>query len=212
MRRILTRIESPEIEEHHWLCQEDDDTCYYVLGDYTANKGYAHSHVNDLIQNLKKPMDRQGSPEWRHKRRVIREAARALTEALASEWREYLRQSIVIPIPPSAIRDDPLYDDRLERILGRVDQAISLEVRELLVRRESREPDHLQAPTGKRNPSRHRGELELVRGRLEPHQGLFLLFDDIITSGATYIGCKRILLEAVPDADVRGLFLARCVH
>jgi hypothetical protein len=60
----LTKIDELTRPDHTYLSPEDE--CYY-LGEYTARKGYAFSPINDLVQNLKKPMDRRGKPEWRYK-------------------------------------------------------------------------------------------------------------------------------------------------
>ncbi len=38
---------------------------------------------------------------------------------------------------------------------------------------------------------------------------VFLLVDDIITSGAHYIACKELLAEAVPVAQIAGIFWAK---
>jgi len=65
----LTRVD-------HWYL-EDGDQCWY-LGEYTARKGYAGSETNNLILNLKKPMDRRERPEWRYKERAIATVASVL--------------------------------------------------------------------------------------------------------------------------------------
>ncbi len=49
------------------------DECLY-LGEYTARKGYQFSDTNNLVFNLKKPMDRRGQPGWHYKRRDIEQA------------------------------------------------------------------------------------------------------------------------------------------
>jgi len=95
---------------------EPGDDCYY-LGEYTARAGYAFSATNDLIQNLKKPMDRKGRPEWRYKTWAINRSAEMLREVLPEKW---LASVTFAPVPPSKARDHADYDDRLLRILERV--------------------------------------------------------------------------------------------
>jgi hypothetical protein len=60
----LTRVDSLLLPDHYYL--DADDECYFI-GEYTARAGFAFSATNDLIQNLKKPMDRRDRPEWKYK-------------------------------------------------------------------------------------------------------------------------------------------------
>ena len=60
----FTKVDDLTRQDHYYLTGDDD--CYFI-GEYTARKGYAHSTINQLILNFKKPMDRRGKPEWRYK-------------------------------------------------------------------------------------------------------------------------------------------------
>ncbi|HUQ90982.1 MAG TPA: hypothetical protein VM120_04815 [Bryobacteraceae bacterium] len=97
------------------------------------------SPINKLIYNLKKPMDRRGKPEWHFKETAIRDAGRMLREAINQEW----LSATLVPMPPSKTRDHPEYDDRLLRILQRLGEGLTLDVRELVVMTRSVEPAHL---------------------------------------------------------------------
>ncbi len=50
---------------------EVTDPCDF-LQEYTARRGFSHSETNQLIINLKKPVDRRDRPEWSHKENAIR--------------------------------------------------------------------------------------------------------------------------------------------
>lgn len=107
----LTKVDELTRPDHTFL--EPDDVCYY-LGEYTARRGFAFSETNNLINNLRKPVDRRPLPEWRYKEAAILTCGRMLRDALNEEW---LEQATLIPMPSSKMQDDPEYDDRLPRIL-----------------------------------------------------------------------------------------------
>lgn len=81
MANRLSTIDELTRPDHTFL--SPDDECYY-LGEYAARVGFAFSRTNNLIQNLKKPVDRRGRPEWRWKEEAIRTFGRELREALDS--------------------------------------------------------------------------------------------------------------------------------
>jgi hypothetical protein len=134
----LSKIDEPTRPDHTFL--DAADTCYY-LGEYTARAGFAFSPTNDLIQNLKKPMDRKDRPEWRYKVWAINRSAQMLREVLPEEW--FARVTFV-PVPPSKTRDHVEYDDRLLQILRKVGEGRNLDIRELVVMTESIDPAHLE--------------------------------------------------------------------
>jgi hypothetical protein len=78
----LSKIDELTRRDHTFL--EAGDDCYY-LGEYTARAGFAFSGTNDLIQNLKKPMDRRGTPQWKWKTWAINRSAEMLREAVPSQ-------------------------------------------------------------------------------------------------------------------------------
>ena len=75
----LTEVDPLTRPDHSYLT--GDDECFF-LREYTARKGFAHSDTNNLVINLKKPMDRKGRTEWRYKGIAIRNAARAFRDAI----------------------------------------------------------------------------------------------------------------------------------
>jgi hypothetical protein len=99
----LSRIDELTRPDHTFLTA--DDTCYF-LGEYNARKGFSFSEMNNLINNLRKPMDRRDRPEWRHKEGAIRTCGFMLRNALNEEW---LTTTTLVPIPSSKTNEDPEY-------------------------------------------------------------------------------------------------------
>jgi hypothetical protein len=125
----LTKIDDLTRPDHWYLTAEDD--CYFI-GEYTARKGYAFSATNQLILNFKKSMEKRGTPQWRYKNHAINEAAAAFRAALTGD--DLLNVLTLVPIPPSKAKTDPLYDDRVTRMLRSIRGQPSLDIRELIVR------------------------------------------------------------------------------
>jgi hypothetical protein len=71
----LSIIDDLTRPDHSFLTA--DDICFY-LGEYSARAGYAFSNVNNLLQNLKRPMSRRNLPQWKWKERAIESFAQIL--------------------------------------------------------------------------------------------------------------------------------------
>ena len=69
----LSKIHELTRPDHTFL--EPEDECYYI-GEYTSRKGFAFSGTNDLINNLRKPVERRGRPEWKWKEWAISDMPR----------------------------------------------------------------------------------------------------------------------------------------
>src|SRR5579872_4970093 len=123
----LVRIDAQMTGIHSALSSTDE--CYF-LWEYMAYGGYDYGIGNELIKNIKKPIDRKGTPEWKWKEFAIREIAVELAAALPAVID--FAATTLIPIPPSKCRSNPLYDDRLLRIL-RLACPVDADIRELIV-------------------------------------------------------------------------------
>lgn len=75
---FLTRIEELLRGEYHYL--EPEDECWF-LREYTAGMGYQHGETNNLIFNLKKPVDRKGLPDWKYKEQPFNRSRASLRSA-----------------------------------------------------------------------------------------------------------------------------------
>jgi hypothetical protein len=181
------------------------DQCYF-LREYTAGRGYAGSETNRLILNLKKPPDRRGRTEWRYKEEAVRQVAREFRESLTPQR---LRAITFVPMPPSKRKGDPLYDDRMLRVLHAVDEERQLDIRELLVLAESTVPAH--AAAARPTIEQLIANLEIDEDFAQPAPTSIALVDDVLTTGAHFVAAKRVLTGRFPGISVRGLFVARRV-
>jgi predicted amidophosphoribosyltransferase len=180
------------------------------LGEYTARKGFAHSATNNLIINFKKPLDRKGKPEWPHKARNIRKAANALYKAFGNAD---LRSYTFVPVPPSKARTDPLYDDRMMVMLGIVSELFyqnrgyHLDIRELVEQTQSTAAAH--DADVRPEPSDLTALYEIQQGMVPDAQDRIVICDDVLTTGCHFRAMEMVILEVIPNATIRGMFLAR---
>ena len=112
-------------------------------------------------------------------------------------------------MPPSKIKSHSEYDDCTLRILKRAKQfELTLDVRELLLAKTSRDPAH---NPGNKRPSiaDHFNNLMIDEGLKDPLPRAIVIFDDVITSGASFKAAQKILLKNFPDVPIVGIFVAR---
>lgn len=197
----LTAIDELTRPDHSYL--RADNTCYF-LGEYTARQGYAYSATNNLILNLKKPMDRRGTPEWRWKKDAIRNSAAALRHALPDDW---IAQATFVPIPPSKARGDPLHDDRMTKLLGAINPDIDL--RELIIQQQSTEAAHIA--DFRPGPNDIQQLYAIDENLLQPPPAGIIICDDVLTTGAHYCAARNLLSQAFPGTPFCGVFIARRV-
>lgn len=197
----LSKIDELTRPDHTFLAP--DDHCYY-LGEYTARVGYAFSATNDLIQNLKKPMDRKGKKEWRYKTWAIDRSAEMLREAIPEEW---LLQATIVPVPPSKTKDHAEYDDRLLQILKKLGEGRTIDVRELVLMAESIEPAHLT--DDRRSVNDFVWRMKFDPSLTNPTPPAIFIFDDVLTTGAHFKAVEQVLRSQLPSVPIAGLFLAR---
>lgn len=181
------------------------DQCYF-LREYTSGRGFTHSETNRLILNLKKPPDRTGLPEWRYKEQAIQQVAR---EFRASLNLARLHTVTFVPMPPSKSKDDPLYDDRMLRVLHALNVDGQLDIRELLLLRASTEAAH--ATMTRPSIDDLIANLTIAEDAAHPVPSTIALVDDVLTTGAHFVAAKRVLTTRFPGVLVRGLFVARRV-
>ena len=201
--RRLTRVDELTLRDHQFL--SDQDVCYF-FGEYTARKPYSYSETNGLIKNFKKKLDVKGTPQWRHKGRVIREVAATFRDAIDERS---LSALTLVPIPPSESKDDPMYDDRMLRMLHAIDRELDLDIRELVGQTET---------TAKSHESEYRllpEELaELYRideSLVDPTPNCIAIVDDVLTKGSHFKAMQAVLGSRFPSAHIIGLFIARRV-
>ena len=136
-------------------------------------------------------------------------AARVFQEFESGSFDDFFfdRDSILVPAPGSA----PLVEGGFwpgKRIADElVDAGLAADVQAIL-RRSERVPKSAFARAGERpSVQRHRETI-----RVEPMLGepaRIIVVDDVITKGATTLGCVLNLQEEFPDAEVRAFALLR---
>ena len=201
----FTKIDNLTRGQHRFL--DDGDDCSFI-GEFTARKGYAHSETNSKIISFKmKPSIRlENGYRYRHKGHAIEYWARHLASAMpASE----AAKAIWVPIPGSCPRGDPEYDDRLLRVVNRA-YSNRIHVAELLVQVGNRAAAHdsSQRPTPDTLIENWNTDFQV----LPSGSYNFIIFDDVLTRGASFKAAKKILMEQYPGSAVSGVFLARTVH
>ena len=201
--QLLTEIDQLTRQDNAYL--DGEDRCYY-LGEYTSGTGFKYSDTNDLISNLKKPMDRKNTAEWQYKELAISKVAKALRNTIAPQ---FLNHTTFVPIPPSKAKGDPSYDDRLIKILESVRADRRLDIRELIVQSDSTKAAHT---------STNRialGELcriyDVDSLLTVPPPKSIAIFDDLLTTGAHYRAAKFHLQRIFSEAQMFGIFVARRV-
>jgi hypothetical protein len=198
---MLTKVDELNLPDHWYL--DGADECYYI-GEYTAGRGFSHSSTNQLILNLKKSLDRRGLPEWPYKEAAIRQAAAALRDSLNPE---FLASATFVPVPPSRVNGDPLYDDRVTQVIRLLGGHI--DARELVVQTESMHDAH--TAVDRPGPGNLYDNYRIEGSLIEPNPSQIAVVDDVLTTGAHFKAMKKILQETYPNVRVVGLFLARRV-
>lgn len=162
--------------------------------------------MNQLIYNLKKPVERRGQSDWVYKERAIENAGTAFAATLP-DW--FINQAAMIAMPPSKSRDDPRYDDRMERILQRLRGVKPCDVRDLLIQNGSRE---IPAHEGDRpGPEALAQSYRIDERSIEPTPRIIGLFDDVLVTGASFKAAQSVLQARFPDSRIIGVYVARRV-
>lgn len=192
--------------DHFHLTQSDQ---VLFLHERTS-EGYKASDTNQLITNLKIEPKFQGGNRRYHKTRAIERCAREIVEALGAAP---LRQVTLVPIPPSAARGTPEYDDRMLQVLTTANRFLpadgpALDIRELVFQRAAIRAAHA-------NPGNRPTIAELVANYdidervAMPMPMVLVIVDDVLTAGNHFKAMQQKLLERFPQARTIGVFIAR---
>lgn len=186
-------------------CYVDAADHCYCLGDYTSGKNWAYSPMNQLVANLKKKPDLRGTNQWPHKQRAIQETGDSFR---ASIIKDKIGSITFVPIPPSKQKTDPMYDDRMRRVLDRMATHGALDIRELVLQTASLDAFH----EGTRLPPDELVKYYKIDENLcaVPPTSIVVV-DDVLTTGSHYKAIKTVLLARFPGAAIGGLFVAKRV-
>lgn len=196
MLTTLTKMDELIKKDHCYL--DESDECVF-FGEYfpSEHPSWREQPINSLIHNIKKCPSQKSSPYYSYKTRDINRVGETL-----KKWD--LKSFIIVPVPPSKLKTDPLYDDRLIQILD----IGAPYYKELIVLKESRETFH--ESSGKRlNPDELKEKLEIDEDYIRKNNKPIVIFDDVITTGSHYKAIKNMILSINPNTIVYGLFIAR---
>ena len=203
----LCKIDDLLRSDHLYLTEADQ--CFFFR-EYTANKDYDYSdysETNSLIWNFKKRLDKKGTSEWKYKEKAIKQIAEEFRESLKAKWFE---KYTLVPIPPSKSKEDPLYDDRMVQVLKIFGQGLNLDIRELILQRESTQPFHQITPRPFWEDLIDNYYIDEDLANPEPKK--VVLFDDLLTEGAHFKAAQNVLGKRYSGIGTRGIFVARRVY
>ncbi len=212
MPKRLSKIGDLERSDHYHL--PADAQCYF-WGEYTPHEHtnglkWDYSATNKLIGNFKKKLDRRGMPDWKYKQQAIQHAAHAFS--VFWKWEVLLPHNpVLIPMPPSKARIDPLYDQRMVELLNLLAAQVQLplDIRDCLSFNgrfaASHESDDRPSPEALYEEM----HFDPVSGKIGQKPGAIFLFDDMLTSGAHYVAAVRKLEDVFPKVPVLAQFVSR---
>ncbi|QIG97174.1 hypothetical protein [Bradyrhizobium sp. 6(2017)] len=192
------KIDEKNRADHYYITESDE--CLFLY-EYTSGMGYSHSETNSLILNLKK---KKGAGGYVWKGRAITTCAEALGPAINPKW---LAQAVLVPVPPSKIKTDPMYDDRMTQVCKAIRSEASVDVRELIVQIKSTEAVHEGTRLKPEEIEANYKIDETLCGQGDPKY--IGIIDDMLTAGAHFKAAKSILSKRFPKSRVTGFFIAR---
>jgi hypothetical protein len=200
----LTKIDELTRSDHTFL--EAGDECLF-FGEYSARKGFAHSVTNSLIANFKKPVRYRDTPGWKYKARDINAVARAFSSNIGSAFSSL----VLVPVPPSKLKSDPEYDDRMMDMLRalRAPAGLTPDFRELVVQTRPMPAAHDSA---NRPPPAEWERVYAIDESLTHGVANWIgIIDDLLVTGCRFRAMSNILRRRFPSARITGLFIARRV-
>lgn len=176
------------------------------LFERTSGRNYSFSETNNLISNLKKPVD-ASQAQLNYKTRAISTCAASLREAINDEW---LNDGTLVPIPPSKAPTDPLYDNRMEQVCNLIRPG-NVDVRNLVVQNKSMVASHQRPPGTRITIEELVASYSIDESLVVPQPNIIAVVDDMLTAGTHYRAMHTVLSQRFPQAVIFGMFIARRV-
>jgi predicted amidophosphoribosyltransferase len=127
-------------------------------------------------------------------------------DALNPQW---LSTATLIPMPPSKVKSDPMYDDRLIQMFQVLGAGLQLDVREMIAQRES---------TGAAHSTEVRPRVDelfdnywIDDSLVNPPPRVIGVIDDVLTTWSHFKAVQRLLRDRFPAVKIYGIFVARRV-
>ena len=154
-------------------------------------------------------MDRRSQPGWSYKRRAVENAGRQLREALDALNPKWLSIATLVPMPPSKVKSDPMYDDRLMQLLRVLGAGLQLDIREMIVQRDSTEAAH--SAEARPRVEELSDNYVIDETLVDPPPRVIGMIDDVLTTGSHFKAAQRLLRRRFPSVMIYGIFVARRV-
>ena len=166
--------------------------------------------MNQIIGDLKvKPLPADDE-DIQRKDAAIRAVAEAFRNALTTDADCLsLKVATLVPIPPSAIPGDVLYDDRLLKLLSIIGQGLGLDIRELVKQYKSVHPAHESEL--RPSVSEIAENYYIDDSLIEPSPTSVCIVDDVLTGGNHYKAMQSVIQRHFPGVATVGMFVARRV-
>jgi predicted amidophosphoribosyltransferase len=159
----------------------------------------AARHQSTDLQSQKK----LGAGGYHYKAPAITRCAAELTPAINDAW---LGSAAFVPVPPSKVRDDPLYDDRMVQVCRKLNAPKGVDVREIIEQIASTDSVH----EGNRlSPQQLKANYRFNDDIAAGMSKNVAVVDDLLTTGSHFRAVKEMILERMSDARVVGFFVAR---
>ena len=200
----LRQIDDLALPDHYHLTSADQ--CWYIT-EYTAGRKFNYSDGNRLICDLQIGVEQvKVDSGWRNKKQIaIDKAAELLLSILT---KDQLLKPTWVPVPPSKSKAHATHDSRVLDVLNALKaMEPGLDVRELIDQAGDREP--AKKSTAKRDVDALYKGYQLNASAKQPPPKLLIVFDDVVTTGASFRAMDRRLREEFPGIRVVGVFLAR---
>lgn len=185
----------------------EGDACYHY-GEYSSDgRGYKASETNRWISNLKKkPTAPPDQLYW--KERAIVYWANILRELMPHDKCQNLTY---VPMPGSKPIGHPDHDNRLQAVLERYALgAQGIDIRPVLRQKDARAAQH--EDRARLTPQALAQGMEIDYSQLtKPLRPIVIVFDDVLTMGASFKAAQSLLQPLPHVQHVRGVFLARTV-
>jgi predicted amidophosphoribosyltransferase len=197
---MLLRIDDLSRPDHSLL--EQDDVCFYIR-EYTSRQGYQHSPENQLVFNLKCPVDHASAGRLYYKQQAIGIAATDVRQALEGFHADDV---VFIPIPPSKSENSPAHDPRVRNMLKPAERQLGLRVVDALKLRADRDAAHQNEdrPTvAEMAANLEVTSLDWVGAKV------VVIFDDVLVTGTQFKAAVRVLEAHDPNAKFVGIFWVR---
>lgn len=179
----------------------EDDQCYTYY-DYVPGGAFEDYPGTQAMMNFKKPVNCT-PPEKRYRQETISNLATILNRFLSSRSTE---NSVIIPIPSSKLPSNPEYTNRFEDFAARfrsTNDTPILHAISIIAEIGNAHDDNI------RNIDVIYGNLRFSKRGIPDSTTTFYILDDILTKGAHFKACERLIKRHYPSARCIGVFFAQ---